>query len=118
MRLSEIQVGSVLCDMHDGLKPRITEPFLVAEHKRIRGSEGARYIEEELTRKLGRRYLYANKLLVVTDVKPADEKNEPGQVYAVYSYDSLLLGSVRLVVWPTQLVKDNYQIKPKPAKVQ
>lgn len=111
LKWNEVRVGTVLCDMHDGLHPRLTESFLVAQHEKLR-NRGSKYVEDELERQLGYRILYVNKLLVATKIVPPIEIKGAAQIFALYSYDDLFVGRVRLDVWSERVLKDKLGVKP------
>ncbi len=104
VKVSEIEYGMALLDMHYGLykDERLRETPIegnctVLSHIETHAIRGSQFIETNVTDKTGECYLYLNKMLVVVDV--AHEYQDGTYVpiiTAAYSYDDMRFGMVKI----------------------
>ncbi len=92
-RFEDLQIGDQLCDVHDGLDPQqgILEHVEVVSCHQIQMTGGSAFIKKALDLPH-----YVNKHLVLASL--ADYRNGKWYAFAVYSYDDMYFGSVKIEV--------------------
>jgi hypothetical protein len=101
-KIEDVQVGTVLCDMHDIGKigyDNLIEGYVLDSRIVLRAPDGKsttafwQLLEEWTKDKTGEYFMYSNKFLVVYD---DGEDSEEHTVTCWYSYDGRRIGLVHL----------------------
>lgn len=99
-KLSELDIGNIICDMHDGFSTKNIEGVLISYGlTAINAPDGSQFIYKILNGNGYQNTFYTNKSLIVID-SPYEENSGEWVVKAAYSYDNKFFGLVTIRMRP------------------